>query len=40
MLLNMTLGAVAACERLVSAVPLEALVDVADDLQLVVYGNC
>ena len=33
------LGVVAACDSLASAVALEALVDVADDLQLVVHGE-
>ena len=33
------LGVVAGCDSLASAVALEALVDVADDLQLVVHGE-
>ena len=36
MLLNMTFGPVAVSDSLVSAVAIEALVDVADYLQLVV----
>ena len=39
MILNMTFRPVAVWDSLTNAVALEALVDVADDLELVVHGE-